>query len=60
MGKNTLYTFFHQNQPAQRIWKVMAQQNGKREKPVLDSNTKVGNGSADRPLPPPDPAPNAR
>lgn len=38
----------------------MAQQNGKGEKAVLDSNTKVGDGSADLPLPPPDPAPNAR
>lgn len=57
-GKDSLCTVFYQNQPAQRIWKVMAQQNGKGKKPVLDSNAKVSDGSAALSLPPQPTSPN--
>lgn len=60
MERNALCIVFYQNQPAQRIWKVMVQQNGKWKKLVLlDSNAKVADISAALSLTPPDPTPNA-
>lgn len=60
MERNALCIVFYQNQPAQRIWKVMVQQNGKWKKPVLlDSNAQLADSSDALSLPPPDPAPNA-
>ena len=59
MERNALCIVFYHNQPAQRIWKVMVQQNGKAKKPVLlDSNAKLADSSAALSLPPPDPTPN--